>query len=121
MSSLEKIVRPFQLGDVFRARVLPPTQLPFIFPEDVAVTWEGRADSDIVEADTALQINYKVEWEEDRSQRDSKLMKVVNPDDEDQKVYVERVNKYTFKDKMTNREQTLKFDWSQSLDNATPA
>jgi hypothetical protein len=98
MSSIEKIVRPFQTGDVFRARRLPYS-----------------------EEDPNLQINFKVEWEEDRGKRESKRMKVVNPDDEDQKVFIERVDKFVFKDKMTGKEQSFKFDWSQSLDNATPA
>jgi hypothetical protein len=121
MSSIERIVRPFQIGDVFRARVLPPSQLPLEVPEDVAVTWEGRADSTFTELDPGLQINFKVEFEEDRTRRESRLMKVVNPDDENQKVFIERIDKMVFKDKLSGKEQSLKFDWSQSLDNATPA
>jgi hypothetical protein len=121
MSSIEKIVRPFQTGDVFRARRLPPSQLLVTAPELVSVDWEGRADSSYAEEDPNLQINFKVEWEEDRSKRQSKLMKVVNPDDPDQKVFMERVDSYTFVDKLTRKEQSFKFDWSQSLDNATTA
>jgi hypothetical protein len=121
MSNLEKIVRPFQTGDVFRARRLPPSQLLVTAPELVSVDWEGRADSTYSEEDPNLQINFKVEFEEDKTKRESKLMKVVNPDDEDQKVFIERVDKFVFKDKMTGKEQSFKFDWSGSLDNATPA
>jgi hypothetical protein len=66
MSSIEKIVRPFQTGDVFRARRLPPSQLLITAPELVSVDWEGRADSSYAEEDPNLQINFKVEWEEDR-------------------------------------------------------
>jgi hypothetical protein len=121
MASIERIVRPFVSGDVFRARVLPPTQEPFEIPEDVAVDWEGRADSSFHELDPGLTVNFKVTWEEDLSKRKSQLMKVVNPDDEDQKIFVERIDECTFNDKQTGKEQTFKFDWSKSLDNATNA
>jgi hypothetical protein len=121
MSNLEKIVRPFQTGDVFRARVLPPAQEPFEIPEDVETDWEGRADSSFTELDPGIQVNFKVEFEEVLSKRKSKLMKVVNPDDHDQKVFIERIDETTFKDKLTGKEQSYKFDWSKSLDNAQNA
>jgi hypothetical protein len=121
MPSLEKIVRPFQVGDVFRARRLPPNQLPFEIPTDEPITWEGRADGTFRELDTGLQVDFKATWEEDLSKRKSQLMKVVNPDDHDQKVFVERIDECTFNDKLTGREQCYKFDWSKSLDNATNA
>jgi hypothetical protein len=121
MSSLEKIVRPFQAGDVFRARLLPPNQTPFVIPADNPVTWEGRADGTYTELQPEMQTNFKVEFNEVLDKRQSKLMKVVNPDDNNQKVFIERIDQATFKDKLTGKEETFNYDWSKSLDNAKSA
>jgi hypothetical protein len=62
MPSLEKIVRPFQVGDVFRARRLPPNQLPFEIPTDEPITWEGRADGTFRDKLTGREQCYKFDW-----------------------------------------------------------
>jgi hypothetical protein len=56
---------------------------------------------------------------EDKTQRVSKLVKVVNPDDTDQKVFVERIDKATFKDAFGGKSMSLSFDWSSPKDSGT--
>lgn len=117
--SIQKIVQPFQGQPIFEARRLPPGTIGGTPLPPPTLEWEGSAEAKWNEEDPEMTINFKAEWEEDKSKRDSKLVKIVNPDDEDQHIFTERVNKFTFNNKLTGKEQTFKFDWTSPLDGGT--
>lgn len=90
--SLERIIRPFQTGDAFTARRLPPTEQPGEPQEDVVVDWG-----------TTISSNYNV-WEIQNGliggnvqlteqSRVTSTQRIENPDDPDQFVEVERIEK----------------------------
>lgn len=117
---IEHIVRPFQTGEVFtRSRLAPislnPTVVP---PDDEHTIWKGEVDSSYRDDGSPWYTEAKSDLKEDKSQRESKLVKVQNPDDPDQKLYVERIDKSVFKDSF-GKETSLKFDWSAPKDSAT--
>lgn len=114
-NDLAPVIRSFGWKDIFAPRVNNPVILAPV-PPPTEVVWEGRADGTYSEEEPSGTLNFKAEWEEDKSKRESKLVKVVNPDDEDQHVFIERVNKFTFRNTKTNREESFKFDWSSPLD-----
>lgn len=120
--TLERIVRPFQSSDVFtQSRLSPSSSNPTVdLPDDVSVTWEGAADSDFVDEGLAWYIGLTTDLKEDKTQRDSKTVKIVNPDDPDDgsKLYVERINKTTFKTS-DGKELKLEMDWTNPKDQAT--
>jgi hypothetical protein len=114
---LEHIVRPFQAGDVFTFRRLPrPDAVTIIPPDDKIIVWEGKADTKFVDEGEPFVNEAKSDLKEDKTQRESRLVKVVNPDDKDQKVFVERIDKTVFKDEKTGKQMSLAFDWSNPKD-----
>lgn len=117
MSTLEQIVRPFQSGDVFTARVAIPT-LPAsgvqLSTDDCTLTWgKGNpGDYDDIPSDLVLS-TFQAEWKEDASQRVVEKVRVEQPDNPDNYVEVERMKEAVFKDSVTGKTQKLKFaPWS---------
>lgn len=111
--TLERVVRPFQQVDVFRARRGGPTQAPVTTPpDDVATEWEGSNDASYVTEDDPWVNEAKSDLEEDKSKRKTTEIRVENPDDPDQHVFVERIDKTAFKDKTTGKEFTFEFKWN---------
>ena len=120
--TLESIVRPFQSGDVFTRARLPPTPLNATVdvPEDVVTIWEGAADTNYVDEGNAWYTVWNSDLKEDKTRRDSKTVKIVNPDDPEDgsKLFVERINKTVFTNRQ-GKELTLEMDWSNPKDQAT--
>lgn len=86
--SLEKVVRPFQAGDVFTARVLPPTQPPVTPPTNTHSEWGGPIQL-IAKAIGVRDLNTGGKhWSE--VSRTSHVVRVTNPTDPEQYVDVER-------------------------------
>lgn len=118
---LENIVRPFIAPtDIFsRSRQQPVTTPPsIVIPPDVHTIWSGDADSAYRDDGKQWYMNFSTDLKEDKTQRVSKLVKVTNPDDPEQKLYVERIDKTVFKDDF-GKETKLTFDWSSPKDSAT--
>lgn len=114
---LEGIVRPFQTGDVFTKSRQPPNPVAptVVVPDDVATTWEGSPDTDFTDEGDAWYSGWDGNFKEDKTQRSSRTVKVVNPDDADQHVFVERIDKAVFKDQR-GTSLNLAFDWSDPKD-----
>lgn len=119
--SIEHIVRPFLPGDVFTLSRLPPViaNPTVVVPDDVHKIWVGKADSDYRDDGKQWYMTWNSDLKEDKTQRQSKLVKVVNPDDTDQKVFVERIDKAVFSDAFKGNKLSLSFDWSNPKDSAT--
>jgi hypothetical protein len=119
--AIEHIVRPFVIGDVFsRSRLPPVTENPtVVVPEDVHHIWDGKADTSYRDDGKQWYSGFSSDLKEDKTQRQSKLVKVVNPDDTDQKVFVERIDKATFKDAFGGKSLSLSFDWSSPKDSGS--
>lgn len=117
---IEHIVRPFQNNEPFTRSRLPPVTLnpSIVVPDDVHHIWDGSADTTYRDDGSPWYTEAKSDLKEDKSKRESKLVKVTNPDDPDQKIFVERIDKTTFKDDY-GKEMSLKFDWSSPKDSAT--
>lgn len=115
---IEHIVRPFVSGDIFSASRLPPvTENPTIeIPEDVHHIWKGSADTDFRDDGKQWYSGFNSDLKEEKSERKSKLVKVTNPDDTDQHVFVERIDKAVFKDAQSGKKTSLEFDWSSPKD-----
>lgn len=112
-NNLEKIVRPFQRGDVFNARVIAPVQPshPAGDPNPV-IDVIGAPDSHYVETDEPPGFGFDVEWKEDKTKRITEKVRVENKDDPDQFVVVERINQMVLANSRTAEEIKIKPDWS---------
>jgi hypothetical protein len=111
--AIEKIVRPFQSGDVFNARVLLPPVPPtgFSRSQDACLlTWSGKNPGTFVTVEAEEVTGFKAEWKEDKSQRITEKVRVENPDDAQQYVEVERMKQAVFKNTGTSKSMILKFD-----------
>lgn len=109
---LEGIVRPFQEGDVFNARVLAPAQPPIGAAEVVVLSVTGSAEAKWIAEPDPTSFGITVSWEEDKSRRVSEKVRVENPDDSTQYVEIERIKQMVFKNRGTGQELPLKMDWS---------
>lgn len=89
---LEAIIRPFQLGDVFNARSLPPVQPPTTEPKaDVDKVW-GKGNSGNYTAFVLSGLVGGVVTFNETS-RVTRKVRVTNPTDSSQFVDVERIEK----------------------------
>lgn len=115
---IEYIVRPFVPGDIFTSSRLPPVIAnPTIeIPEDVHKIWEGRPDTDYRDDGNQWYNTWNSDLKEDKTKRQSRLVKVINPDDPDQHLYTERIDKATFSDVFKGKSLSLEFDWSSPKD-----
>ena len=95
MSSLERVVRPFQDGDIFTARVLAPAQPPLDYVEDVVLTW-GGASQFLSKGIGIRDLRGGVRWSE--VSRQTKTVRVSNPSDASQFVDVEKILAMRMKD-----------------------
>lgn len=111
MSSMERVVRPFQNGDVFTARVLPPVQPVNEVLPPVHTSIIGAPDTTYDEEPAPVTLGFQVEWQEDHSRRVTDQVRVENPDDPSQFVEVERIKSTVFKNSKTGEELPLKLDW----------
>lgn len=92
MSNLEQIIRPFQNGDVFTARVIVPTQQPSsVPPADVDLIFGGPSSSNYVAFTLSGLVGGKVVYNE--KSRVTQKVRITNPTDASQYVDVERIQK----------------------------
>ena len=107
--SIERIVRPFQINNVFTARIAPPVQ-PAEEPSDlVHLEWEGSAATSYSEEPAPGTMGITVEWKEDEERRVTETVRVENPEDPSQFVEVEKYKEATFKNLVTGQEQKFSF------------
>jgi len=92
-NNFEGIVRPFQEGDVFTARVLDPVQTT-LDPEDIEVEW-GDASPLLAKAIGIRDLNSGNLHEVSRK---TSTVRITNPTDPDQFVDVERIDELRLKD-----------------------
>ncbi|MCK1668617.1 hypothetical protein [Bradyrhizobium sp. 153] len=111
--SLEKVVRPFQAGDVFAPRVMPPTQPAVVITDDdpSTLTWEAKNSGDYDLGEDPWLSGFNASWIEDKSRRQTETVRVQNPDDDTQYVDIERINKAVFKRRATGEELAIGIDW----------
>jgi hypothetical protein len=116
--SLERVVRPFQYGDVFTARTIMPTIPPtgIALSDDVClvtITGENPGEYDDI-PDSTIYDNFTVEWSEDVDKRVTETVRIEQEDNPDNFVEVERVQSATMTDARTGRSLTMKFaDWDR--------
>ena len=90
--SIERIVRPFQLTEVFTARVLPPNQdKPPEEQKNVVIIVKSSADKDYIDEPPPAFMGFQAEWVEDKKRRVTDTVKITNKDDPEQFVEVERI------------------------------
>jgi hypothetical protein len=95
MSKLETIVRPFQAGDVFTARVLPPVQPPAAPPAPITATW-GKGISLL---STAIGMSdWKIGVVHTEIARKTHTVRVENPNDASQYLDVQRIDQMRLQD-----------------------
>lgn len=110
--SIERIVRPFQNGDVFTARVAVPVQPAIPATPDVSVVViTGSADSTYTEGPAPGTLAVTVKWIEDTSRRITQTVKITNQDDPSQFVNVERITQMVIKNNKTAEEIAIKPNW----------
>lgn len=113
MSTLERVVRPFQTSDVFTARsimpAIPPTGI--VLSDDecfLSVTGQNPGNYDDIPDDQVFN-NFKAEWEEDKDERVTETVRIEQDDNPENYVEVERVQSATFTDNQTGKTMNLKF------------
>lgn len=90
--TMERIVRPFQLGEVFTARVLPPVEQPAVtIPEDIVQVWGKGNDTNYDRFFLSGIVGGVVHYTE--KERTTQVVRITNPDDAEQFVDVERIRK----------------------------
>lgn len=111
--SLERVVRPFQSGDVFTARVTMPAIPPkgLALSDDVCLVFITGENPGVYDdmPDSTIFNNFKVEWEEDKSKRVTETVRIEQEDNPENYVEVERVQSAVMTDKQTGRTMSLKF------------
>jgi hypothetical protein len=111
--SLERIVRPFQTGDVFTARSFIPAVPPsgLTVSEDVCVlAWSGTNPGDYVTVDPDTVLNgFVAELQEDASRRVTETVRIEQDDNPDNYVEVERMKSTVMTDRQTGRTFNLRF------------
>lgn len=96
MNKLETAVRPFQTGDVFTARVLPPMQAETVPPDPISVKWGKPISLMLAKAGGKWEVIAK--WpSEDEIARTTSTVRVTNPTDPSQYVDVERIDSLTLR------------------------
>lgn len=95
MSKLEAVVRPFQIGDVFTARVLPPLQPALADVEDVVLTW-GAASPFLSKQIGIPDLHGGVKWKE--VSRTTKVVRISQESNPDNWVDVEKILAMRLKD-----------------------
>ncbi|WP_156944144.1 hypothetical protein [Bradyrhizobium sp. Ec3.3] len=110
--SLEKVVRPFQSGDVFSPRVLPPTQPAQVVTETDPSTlaWSGGNSGDYDQGPDPWVSGFTSKWIEDKSRRVTEQVRVENPDDAEQYIEVKRIKQAVFKRQATGEEIKIGID-----------
>jgi hypothetical protein len=117
--SLERIVRPFQAGDVFTARSFIPAVPPSgkTASEDVCVlAWSGTNPGDYVSVDSDQFLNgYNIsELREDASKRVTETVRIEQDGNPDNYVDVERLVSTVMSDAHTGRTLNFRFaKWDQ--------
>jgi len=117
--SLEKIVRPFQTGDVLRPRYVAPSQPSKpVNPEtdESVLAWSGGTEGDYITGPDPWLYEIKSDaplWSEDKSRREIEQVRIENPDDPDQYVEVERIKKTVFLKRSTGEELRMGIDWDK--------
>jgi hypothetical protein len=111
--SLERVVRPFQNGDVFTARILLPN-IPaagFQFSQDVPILeWSGANPAKYTEVPSDLQlIGFTVDWSEDKTKRVTESVRVENPDDSSQYVMIDRIKSTVLYNSQTGQSFNMQF------------
>jgi hypothetical protein len=90
--SLEKIIRPFQVGDVFTARTIAPVQQPAtVIKPDVSDTFGDEDSGGYTSFVLSGLVGGKVIYEE--KSRVTQKVRITNPEDDQQWVDVERIQK----------------------------
>jgi len=79
--------------------------------EEARLTWQGSAGSYLSPPDANIGYGVQVEWLEDRSQRQTTDVRVENPEDPEQYVNVERIDKMVLKNTKTAEEIQIKPSW----------
>ncbi len=115
---LERIVRPFQAGNVFSARVIVPS-LPAsgvnVSADVPRLEWTGENPADFDSMpDEMIYHNFTVEWQEDGDKRVTETVRIEQEGKPENYVEVERVQQATMTDEQTGKTFTLKFaDWAR--------
>lgn len=90
--SLEKVIRPFQIGDIFTARVLAPVSQPATTDSaPISFAWGAENSGDYTSFVLSGLVGGQVVYEE--KSRVTKTVRVFNPQDDTQYVDVERIEK----------------------------
>ena len=90
--SMERIVRPFVVGEVFTARFLTPSEQPAVtVPEDVVTEWGKGNDTNYDRFSLSGIVGGKVNYTE--KDRVTQTVRITNPQDDQQFVDVERIQK----------------------------
>jgi hypothetical protein len=105
---LERIFPP--PPDPWKSRYKPPEREATIDPNVPRIEVVGSVDSTYSEGQPPVIINFKVEWNEDVSQRESEEERVENPNDPDQFVMVEKINSATFVNSLTGERTKINMD-----------
>lgn len=117
MSTLERVVRPFQRVEPFQPRVLPPDPhvLAAVFidvsePEDAGhIEVKGSADGQYNEGPPIGDLpDFTVEWKEDEKQRQTETVKIENANDPDQFLEVQRIKQMVLRNTKTAEEIRIK-------------
>ncbi len=107
--TMERIVRPFQLGEVFTARVLPPVEQPAVtVPEDIVQVWGKGNDTNYDRFSLSGIVGGKVNYTE--SERVTQTVRITNPQDENQFVDVERIQRLKMVSDQGANEINFNFD-----------
>lgn len=120
--SLERVVRPFQAGDVFTARSIipgiPPDGIQLSTDEPLLV-WGGPNPGKYTDVPSDLQlIGFKVDMTEDSSKRVTETVRVENPTDPEQYVVIDRIKQTTMVNSQTGQTMNLQFaDWKNTGSN----
>jgi len=111
--TIERIVRPFQLTEVFNARVLPPnSDKPPQEQKDVVIEVKSSADKDYIDEPPPAFMGVQAEWVEDKKQRVTDTVRIKQEGEPENYIDVERIKKMVVKNTATREEIPLNMDWS---------
>lgn len=116
--SLERIIRPFQSGDVFTARVTIPSLPPSgaqLSDDKCSLSWEGTNPGVYEDIPNDQQIlGFQVEWKEDPDKRITETVRIEQEDNPDNYIEVARMKQTTIRNSNTGEAFMMKFaNWDK--------
>lgn len=115
MTTLEKLIRPAQTGDI-RPTYFAVPRGTVKNPDENTITWGGSGDN-VFQLRAHVKQDVKNDLKGDETQRKYDTLEISNPDDPDQKIEVEALTEYQARNRIDKSRIILRYSEQQPAAN----